>query len=360
VKVTPAKDKPTQQPECSQECEKCHKCQWVKNPECGTWEAACKRTCPKVVIPAQKVCYEKVTQDECGCDVAPAKKPCVTLPVGKCQNGKTSCKRPDVCECEQHVCCETCHFDPNSCKNCEVAHFYTNQESGSSRCGTCIPKKCPPQKEIKCGSCQEKKVEKDACGCAVTKCVQKPCKELKPCPPDKMKSTGFDECECPINKCVDKCPKEKSCAKEICRTECGKCPEPVLPDGYVDGVVPGRAFKVHSEKVAWQVAREKCIGEGGDIAVVDVDAINDWLAKRDKKLGVLWIGATDSKREGTWVWTNGNLTTRKKHWGTGQPDNNGGNQDCLVVNWSKPGVWDDQTCTVKNAFVCQFNVPIPS
>ena len=61
---------------------------------------------------------------------------------------------------------------------------------------------------------------------------------------------------------------------------------------------------------------------------------------------------TSQDHEGKFTWSDGKSVTTA-FWQKGQPDNYGGNQDCAVVNYVKPGLWDDQTCDLKNAFVCK-------
>ena len=61
--------------------------------------------------------------------------------------------------------------------------------------------------------------------------------------------------------------------------------------------------------------------------------------------------------EGTWVWTNG-VSVVTLYWYPGQPDNSGGRQHCLVVNFHEPGKWDDETCTRSLPFVCQIDLNV--
>ena len=60
--------------------------------------------------------------------------------------------------------------------------------------------------------------------------------------------------------------------------------------------VPGPDLKVYSEKKTWNEARQTCQGKGGDLVIVDKPVINEWLSQQDRKLGNLWIGASDEVR----------------------------------------------------------------
>ena len=47
---------------------------------------------------------------------------------------------------------------------------------------------------------------------------------------------------------------------------------------------------------------------------------------------MLWIGANDVSTEGRFVWVNGWIVTNDvMHWGPGQPDNGGNNEDCVEI-----------------------------
>ena len=70
----------------------------------------------------------------------------------------------------------------------------------------------------------------------------------------------------------------------------------ILPSGrgvIAHDIINGRAFSIHSEKKNWNDARQVCQSGGGDLAIVDQPAINDWISKENKGWGHLWIGATD-------------------------------------------------------------------
>jgi len=121
--------------------------------------------------------------------------------------------------------------------------------------------------------------------------------------------------------------------------------------GFAYGVA-GSVFKLHKEKKTWDEAVKTCRAEGAKLVIDDNKSINDWLAKIDMKLGVIWIGATDNGHEGTYNWANGK-TALKDFWYPGEPNNKGG-QDCAAVNFREPGKWDDVNCGEKLPFVCQI------
>merc|ERR1712121_149270 len=106
-------------------------------------------------------------------------------------------------------------------------------------------------------------------------------------------------------------------------------------------------------KKNWNDARKACQSEGGDLVNVDHPLINAWLSEQDATVGVLVSGATDNAKEGTYVWTNGSPAS-KEFWWPGEPNNCCGGQNCAVVNFKKPGKWDDQGCALKRPFHCQI------
>merc|ERR1712087_954425 len=59
----------------------------------------------------------------------------------------------------------------------------------------------------------------------------------------------------------------------------------------------------------------------GLLVVANNDAINSWVAKQGN--GKKWIGATDLKSEGTWLWSDGSRVSAESwtHWTGEGPDN---------------------------------------
>ena len=69
-------------------------------------------------------------------------------------------------------------------------------------------------------------------------------------------------------------------------------------------------------------------------------------------LGVTqWIGATDAGHEGNWTWTDGS-PVKEGNWWPGEPNNNGGQQNCAIINYREGGKWDDIGWWIPNTFHC--------
>ena len=75
--------------------------------------------------------------------------------------------------------------------------------------------------------------------------------------------------------------------------------------------------------------------------------------------GGLWIGYSDQRREGMWLWNSTGVSGRYTNW---QPSNgrlgkggNNGEQNCAIIWVVHPGrtTWDDWYCTEIGRFVCE-------
>ena len=58
----------------------------------------------------------------------------------------------------------------------------------------------------------------------------------------------------------------------------------------------------------------------------------------------IWLGATDLAKEGTFVWDLTRQPVGYSNWLPGQPDNYGGNENCMHIISGDPGKWNDAPC----------------
>ena len=106
--------------------------------------------------------------------------------------------------------------------------------------------------------------------------------------------------------------------------------------------------------MTWPDASNMCSALGGSLVEIHNQEQN-LLVKNivDQHHAVAWMGASDVIKEGTWFWVkSGTPIAGFTDWAPGQPNNRYHHEDCMVFDWSK-GQWNDQSCSLKNPFVCQ-------
>ena len=65
-----------------------------------------------------------------------------------------------------------------------------------------------------------------------------------------------------------------------------------------------------------------------------------------------YIGLTDLSIEEQWVWEDESVT-KYLNFGSNQPDNWHGMEDCVVMSATSNGKWNDVPCNIKCNFVCK-------
>ncbi|XP_078119074.1 galactose-specific lectin nattectin-like [Sander vitreus] len=132
--------------------------------------------------------------------------------------------------------------------------------------------------------------------------------------------------------------------------------EPCCPPGWTQ--FGTRCFSFYIQTKTWSDAETFCQTAGGNLASIQSaeehaflrDYINQ-VTGIDKNA---WIGGTDAVQEGTWLWTDGSKFDYKS-FAAGQPDNAGGVENCLEMNWGGNG-WNNGVCT----FRCHSCAPRPA
>ncbi|HBF22248.1 MAG TPA: hypothetical protein DDW23_00410 [Planctomycetes bacterium] len=122
-------------------------------------------------------------------------------------------------------------------------------------------------------------------------------------------------------------------------------PNPPPPSILTTVVNPSNGHTYHLlESTTWTEAEAGAIALGGHLATVRSQAENDWIWSNFSNWGGqdrdLWIGLNDVATEGTFVWSSGE-TSSFRYWATGQPDNNGGNEDYVHIGELNTDAWND-------------------
>ena len=129
----------------------------------------------------------------------------------------------------------------------------------------------------------------------------------------------------------------------------------------------GHTYKIFSDNVSWDAARERCEKAGGYLLVIDSQEEQDFICRQimNHRGEVFWIGLTDEENEGVWMDVNGKKA-EYFNWGPNEPNNGGERQNYVsiyttVTNWSysaaSVGQWDDDFREVLFGYICEWDTP---
>ncbi len=138
----------------------------------------------------------------------------------------------------------------------------------------------------------------------------------------------------------------------------------VAPSNCAEEEYGGHTYFVCSDSLTWDAARTRCREAGTDLAIIDDQAENDFVASKLAKPS--WIGLNDRDTEGDYRWIAPGSTSSSGssasfiNWAKSVPDNCGaglfGQQDCVRI--ASDGTWNDSDCAGgctegTFAFVCE-------
>ncbi|HEY5926870.1 MAG TPA: C-type lectin domain-containing protein [Kofleriaceae bacterium] len=114
-----------------------------------------------------------------------------------------------------------------------------------------------------------------------------------------------------------------------------------------------------SGQVGWATARNACANNGmGCIVTINNQTEQDCIAQRSQPVfpDNVWFGlrqsSSGSEPGGGWGWECGTSSYATPAWGTSEPNNQGGNEDCGIL--STGGGWNDGDCDTESRFVCEL------
>lgn len=158
----------------------------------------------------------------------------------------------------------------------------------------------------------------------------------------------------------------------------------MLPDGYVPYSDIGFAYKVHDAQISWPVARQECIFEGGNLAVIDSYRKFRYVSAQRRSNGYTHVGIVRMYDDESWTNVKtGKFITRMKFtvnqiiyitilivnmsnysttligacvseipWANNEPY---GNWDCVGIKQSEGGL-ANYNCKLRADFICEIPI----
>ncbi|XP_065364341.1 C-type lectin 37Da-like [Calliphora vicina] len=116
-------------------------------------------------------------------------------------------------------------------------------------------------------------------------------------------------------------------------------------------------------KVSWYNAFLVCRTLGGYLASLETAeefaTLSNYLIDKYPLDRWWWLSGSDQDSEGIFSWYNTGEPVKYADWSAGQPDNMGGNEDCVHL-WHVANKYqmNDWICKQKAYYICQADKPI--
>jgi VCBS repeat-containing protein len=101
---------------------------------------------------------------------------------------------------------------------------------------------------------------------------------------------------------------------------------------------------VLTDSLTWEAAQTQAQKWGGNLMTINTANEETWLKETFGTTESLWAGLTDRAVEGTFQWINGETSTYR-NFAAGEPNNSGGNEDYVSMNFGSQKQWNDASST---------------
>jgi hypothetical protein len=112
------------------------------------------------------------------------------------------------------------------------------------------------------------------------------------------------------------------------------------------------------DQKAFDAADDVCRIDGGHLVKIEDAGENLVIQNIIASTGNAWIGLSDRAMEGTFVWSIDGAVAVYTAWSNGEPNNSGGNENC-VVETTANGTWNDTNCDNVESYVCECDASAP-
>ena len=119
---------------------------------------------------------------------------------------------------------------------------------------------------------------------------------------------------------------------------------------------PAGYICLQTSQTSWQSSQDAATANGANLVSIRCPEQNDRLT--DLTSDPAWIGISDSASEGDYVFADGGGSVTYTNWGNNEPNNFGGNEDCVDTNLNSVGFWNDSNCSSSRKAIYYSTTPI--
>jgi hypothetical protein len=160
--------------------------------------------------------------------------------------------------------------------------------------------------------------------------------------------------------CDDNDPALNPEAQEVCDLADNNCngiwdDDPSCPQCLSAPAMGGGTLAFCFVTKSYSDAEADCVAQGGHLASIhgDAEQMEAWSGAFSITNDQWWIGLNDLASEGVYDWTD-KTPFDHEGWAGGEPNDAGGNEDCVhLANWGG-GLWNDIPCQVEFRYICRL------
>uniref|UniRef100_A0A7M5X072 C-type lectin domain-containing protein n=1 Tax=Clytia hemisphaerica TaxID=252671 RepID=A0A7M5X072_9CNID len=118
----------------------------------------------------------------------------------------------------------------------------------------------------------------------------------------------------------------------------------------------GKRYILENAALTWSGAEADCVSRRGHLASIQSDAeanFFNFVASNRQ----IWLGATktlNSPPSDDWKWSDDTCWSYT-NWNVGEPNNGGGNEDCMATAGGSTSVWNDLNCAASLPYLCELD-----
>ncbi|KAM9782993.1 uncharacterized protein ACB057_015281 [Neosynchiropus ocellatus] len=124
----------------------------------------------------------------------------------------------------------------------------------------------------------------------------------------------------------------------------------VCPDDWLKFESSCYYLSARTESKTWLRSKKDCEKRNALLVIIDSERENEFLSRFFPRV---WIGLSDTDKEGEWKWVDGTALTGATYWMSGEPNDHRTNEDCVELKQNSKE-WNDVPCSLTFPFICEM------